>query len=73
MLNNKEIQEAMTIKLDDEYPDYPEFVEGIRPVVVDKFGNDTSTAHADTTVIYRPYSGIFKMLCEKAAKSPPTE
>ena len=30
MLNNKEIQEAMTIKLDDEYPDYPEFVEGIR-------------------------------------------
>ena len=28
MLNNKEIQEAMTIKLDDEYPDYPEFVEG---------------------------------------------
>ena len=49
---------------------YEEFVEGIRPVVVDKFGNDTSTAHADTTVIYRPYSGIFKMLCEKAAKSP---
>ena len=30
MLNNKEIQEAMTIKLDNEYPDYPEFVEGIR-------------------------------------------
>ena len=30
MLNNKEIQEAMTIKLDDEYPDYPKFVEGIR-------------------------------------------
>ena len=30
MLNNKEIGEAMTIKLDNEYPDYPEFVEGIR-------------------------------------------
>ena len=30
MLNNKEIQEAMTIKLDDEYPEYPKFVEGIR-------------------------------------------
>ena len=30
MLNNKEIGEAMTIKLDNEYQDYPEFVEGIR-------------------------------------------
>lgn len=30
MLNNKEIQEAMTISLGNEYPDYPEFVEGIR-------------------------------------------
>ena len=49
---------------------YEEFVEGIRPVVVDRFGNDTNTPHADTTVIYRPYNGIFKTLCEKAAKSP---
>lgn len=49
---------------------YEEFVEGIRPVVVDRYGNDTNTAHADTTVIYRPYSGVFKSLCEKAAKSP---
>ena len=48
---------------------YEEFVEGIRPVVVDRFGNDTNIAHADTTVIYRPYNGIFKSLCEKAAKS----
>jgi len=30
MLSNSEIQEAMTIRLDNEYPDYPEFVEGIR-------------------------------------------
>ncbi len=49
---------------------YEEFVEGIRPVVVDRYGNDTNTAHADTTVIYRPYNGIFKALCEKASKSP---
>ena len=49
---------------------YEEFVEGIRPVVVDRFGNDTNLAHADTTVIYRPYNGVFKALCEKAAKSP---
>ena len=49
---------------------YEEFVEGIRPVVVDKYGNDTNIAHADTTVIYRPYNGVFKSLCEKAAKSP---
>lgn len=49
---------------------YEEFVEGIRPVVVDRYGNDTSTAHEDTTVIYRPYNGIFKSLCEKASKSP---
>lgn len=49
---------------------YEEFVEGIRPVVVDKYGNDTNIAHADTTVIYRPYNGIFKSLCEKASKTP---
>ena len=49
---------------------YEEFVEGIRPVVVDQFGKDSATAHADTTVIYRPYNGVFKSLCEKAAKSP---
>ncbi|MBP5363689.1 MAG: AAA family ATPase [Ruminococcus sp.] len=49
---------------------YEEFVEGIRPVVVDKYGNDTNIAHADTTVIYRPYNGVFKSLCEKATKSP---
>ncbi|SHM14195.1 McrB family protein [Ruminococcus flavefaciens] len=49
---------------------YEEFVEGIRPVVVDKYGNDTNIAHAETTVIYRPYNGVFKVLCEKAAKSP---
>ena len=49
---------------------YEEFVEGIRPVVVDKYGNDTNIAHADTTVIYRPYNGVFKTMCEKAAKSP---
>ena len=49
---------------------YEEFVEGIRPVVVDKYGNDTNIAHADTTVIYRPFNGIFKSLCEKASKSP---
>ena len=51
---------------------YEEFVEGIRPVVVDKYGNDTNIAHADTTVIYRPYNGVFKSLCEKAARSPGT-
>ena len=49
---------------------YEEFVEGIRPVVVDKYGNDTNVAHSETTVIYRPYNGVFKALCEKASKSP---
>ena len=49
---------------------YEEFVEGIRPVVVDKYGKDTNTAHADTTIVYRPYNGVFKSLCEKASKSP---
>lgn len=49
---------------------YEEFVEGIRPVVVDRYGNDTTVAHSDTTVIYRPYNGVFKSLCEKASKSP---
>lgn len=49
---------------------YEEFVEGIRPVVVDRYGNETSTAHSDTTVVYRAYNGVFKSLCEKASKSP---
>ena len=49
---------------------YEEFVEGIRPVVVDKNGKDTTVAHSDTTVVYRPYNGVFKSLCEKASKSP---
>ena len=30
MLDNKTIQGAMTIQLGNEYPDYPEFQEGIR-------------------------------------------
>ena len=30
MLRNKEIEGAMTIKLDDELPEMPEFVAGIR-------------------------------------------
>ena len=30
MLENKAIANAMTIKLDNEYPDYPDFQEGIR-------------------------------------------
>jgi hypothetical protein len=49
---------------------YEEFVEGIRPIVVDRYGNETNTAHSDTTVIYRAFNGVFKSLCEKAAKSP---
>ena len=30
MLNNNEIKGAMKIQLGNEYPDYPEFQEGIR-------------------------------------------
>lgn len=30
MLDNKTIEGAMTIKLGNEYPDYPAFAEGIR-------------------------------------------
>lgn len=30
MLDNKAIESAMTIRLDNEYPEYPEFAEGIR-------------------------------------------
>lgn len=49
---------------------YEEFVEGIRPIVVDRYGNETSVAHSDTTIIYRAFNGVFKSLCEKASKSP---
>ena len=30
MLDNKTLEGAMKIRLDAEYPDYPEFQEGIR-------------------------------------------
>ena len=30
MLDNKTISNAMTIKLDNQLPEYPEFVEGVR-------------------------------------------
>ena len=30
MLDNKTIEGAMTIRLGNEYPDYPTFAEGIR-------------------------------------------
>ena len=30
MIDNKAIDGAMTIKLGNEYPEYPKFVEGIR-------------------------------------------
>ena len=30
MLSNKEIEKAMTIRLDAELPEYPAFVEGVR-------------------------------------------
>lgn len=49
---------------------YEEFVEGIRPIVVDKYGNETSTAHSETTIVYRAFDGVFKSLCEKARKNP---
>lgn len=49
---------------------YEEFVEGIRPIIVDRYGNETSTAHSDTTVIYKAFDGVFKSLCEKAKKNP---
>lgn len=49
---------------------YEEFVEGIRPVVVDKYGHETSVAHADTTIVYRVFNGVFKSLCETASMSP---
>ena len=30
MIDNKAVEQAMTIQLGNEYPDYPEFQEGIR-------------------------------------------
>lgn len=49
---------------------YEEFVEGIRPVIVDRYGNETTTAHADTNVIYRAFDGVFKLMCDKARRNP---
>ncbi len=49
---------------------YEDFVEGIRPVIVDKYGKESSSAHAETNVIYRVYDGVFKTFCDRAAKNP---
>lgn len=49
---------------------YEEFVEGIRPVIEDRYGKETTVAHSETTVVYKAFNGVFKSLCEKAAKNP---
>lgn len=49
---------------------YEEFVEGIKPVIVDKYGKESTSAHSETTVIYRVYDGVFKAFCDRAAKNP---
>ncbi len=49
---------------------YEDFVEGIRPVIVDKYGKESTSAHAETNVIYRVYDGVFKTFCDRAAKNP---
>lgn len=49
---------------------YEEFVEGIRPIIVDKYGNETTTAHSETNVIYKAFDGVCKSFCEKANKNP---
>lgn len=49
---------------------YEDFVEGIRPVIVDKYGKESTSAHAETNVIYRVYDGVFKTFCDRASKNP---
>ncbi len=49
---------------------YEEFVEGIRPVIVDRYGNEANVAHSDTVIVYKAFNGVFKSLCEKAKKTP---
>ncbi len=49
---------------------YEEFVEGIRPVIEDRYGKETSVSRSETTVNYKAFNGVFKSLCEKAAKNP---
>lgn len=49
---------------------YEEFVEGIRPVIVDKYGKESTSAHSETSVVYRVYDGVFKTFCERAKKNP---
>ena len=49
---------------------YEEFIEGIRPVVEDIYGKESNVAHSDTNILYRACSGVFKTICEKAAKNP---
>lgn len=49
---------------------YEEFVEGIRPVIEDRYGKETTVSRSETTVNYKAFNGVFKSLCERAAKNP---
>lgn len=49
---------------------YEDFVEGIKPMIVDRYGKETISANSDTHMVYLTKDGVFKKICLLARKNP---
>lgn len=49
---------------------YEDFVEGIKPMIVDRYGKETISANSETHMVYLTKEGVFKKICLLAKKNP---
>ncbi len=49
---------------------YEDFVEGIKPMIVDRYGKETISANSETHMVYLTKEGVFKKICLLARKNP---
>lgn len=49
---------------------YEDFVEGIKPIIVDRYGKETISANSETHMVYLTKEGVFKKICLLARKNP---
>ena len=49
---------------------YEDFVEGIKPMIVDRYGKETISANSETHMVYLTKDGVFKKICLLARKNP---
>ncbi len=48
---------------------YEDFVEGIKPMIVDRYGKETISANSETHMVYLAKEGVFKKICLLARKN----